>query len=216
MFMGRTLSGIIACLCIVEETAVVSHSRIAMCMEYDMKEVLNSCIESALDLLYQNDQYLVWHPVEGGNKKRSHVSERACVFRFGVYFDSLFREMIPCHYHIDVEYNRNLENVKTLPQRGTSEAEDARIPDLIVHQRGNNDNNLLIIEFKTWWNPHQQNDQEKIKLLMDEAGEYKYRFGVTVLFGKTVISVPSIGASRHEVRGELAVCFLSRERRDRA
>lgn len=124
-----------------------------MRMECDMKERLNSCIESALDLLYQNDWHLIRHPVGGGNKNRSHISERACVFRFGVYFDFLFRQMIPYHYHIDVEYNRNLENVKTLPQNGTSGAKKACIPDFIVHQRGNNDNNLLIIEFKTWWEP---------------------------------------------------------------
>lgn len=54
-----------------------------MCMECDMKRVLKSCIKSALDLLYQNDQYLIQHPVRGRNKDLSHVSERACVFRFG-------------------------------------------------------------------------------------------------------------------------------------
>lgn len=155
-----------------------------MCMECDMKKRLNSCIESALDLLYQNDRYLIQHPVRGRNKDLSHVSERACVFRFGVYFDFLFRQMISCHYHIDGEYNRNLENVKTVSRKGATEREQACIPDFIVHRRGNNEHNLLVIEFKTWWNSDQQNDQEKIKLLMDEAGKYKYRFGVTVLFGK--------------------------------
>lgn len=152
-----------------------------MCVKCDMKKRLNSCIESALDLLYQNDRYLIQHPVRGRNKDLSHVSERACVFRFGVYFDFLFRQMISCHYHIDVEYNRNLENVKALPQSETSGAGKARIPDLIVHQRGNNDHNLLVIEFKTWWNQDQQQDEKKIERFMDPEGDYRYKFGATVL-----------------------------------
>lgn len=69
-----------------------------MCIKYDMKQVLDSCIESALDLLYQNDWYLIGHPVEDDSKNRSHVSERACVFRFGVYFDFLLRKRMPYHY----------------------------------------------------------------------------------------------------------------------
>lgn len=170
--------------CIFEEPAVASHRKNVMCMECDMKRVLKSCIKSALDLLYRNDRYLIWHLVEDGSGTEAHVSERACVFRFGVYFDFLFRQRIPYYYHIDVEYNRNLENVKTVSHKGTLEREQACIPDFIVHRRGNNEHNLLVIEFKTWWNSDQQNDQEKIKLLMDEAGKYKYRFGVTVLFGK--------------------------------
>lgn len=152
-----------------------------MCIKYDMKQVLDSCIESTLDLLYQNDWHLIRHPVGGGNKNRSHVSERACVFRFGVYFDSLFRQMISYHYHIDVEYNRNLENVKTLPQSGTSGEEKAYIPDLIVLQRGNNNNNLLIIEVKTWRNQDQQQDEKKIERVTDPEGNYRYKFGATVL-----------------------------------
>lgn len=156
-----------------------------MCMECDMKRVLKSCIRSALDLLYQNDRYLIGHSVEGGSKNLSHVSERACVFRFGVYFDFLFRQRIPYHYHIDVEYNRNLENVKTLPQSEISETEEACIPDLIVHRRGNNDNNLLVIEFKTWWNRDQRQDKKKIERFTDPEGDYRYKFGVTVLLGKS-------------------------------
>ena len=156
-----------------------------MCMECDMKRVLKSCIKSALDLLYQNDRYLIQHPVRGRNKDLSHVSERACVFRFGVYFDFLFRQMISCHYHIDVEYNRNLENVKALPQSETSGEGKACIPDLIVHQRGNNDHNLLVIEFKTWWNRDRQQDEKKIERFTDLEGDYRYKFGVTVLLGKS-------------------------------
>ena len=156
-----------------------------MCMKYDMRRVLDSCIESALDSLYQNDRYLIWHSVEGGSENKFHVSERACVFRFGLYFDFLFRQKIPYYYHIDVEYNRNLKNIKTLPQSGSSETEDARIPDLIVHQRGNNENNLLVIEFKTWWNRDRQQDEKKIERFTDLEGDYRYKFGVTVLLGKS-------------------------------
>ena len=37
-------------------------------------------------------------------------------------------------------------------------------PDLILHKRGNNENNILIIECKGWWSSEEaiQNDREKI------------------------------------------------------
>lgn len=35
-------------------------------------------------------------------------------------------------------------------------------PDFILHKRGSNDFNILIIEFKTWWNPQNDEDIEKL------------------------------------------------------
>ncbi|MCQ2428300.1 MAG: hypothetical protein MJ137_07895, partial [Clostridia bacterium] len=55
------------------------------------------------------------------------------------------------------------------------------IPDMIIHERNKDINNLLIIEVKTWWNKDQTRDNEKINRAIDEYG---YHAGMTVLLDK--------------------------------
>ena len=78
------------------------------------KENIEKCINRALDLLYEKDEYLIAHP---GPKREDHVSERGIVFRFGVYFDWLFRESISGDYHIDTEYNRDEDEINHVNQK---------------------------------------------------------------------------------------------------
>ena len=80
---------------------------------------------------------------------------------------------------LDCEYNRNGCLNKALPSftRGV-------IPDVIIHKRGSNDKNVLVMEFKTYWNDKQENDEDKIIELTDQQGVYKYAYGMTVLIGR--------------------------------
>lgn len=39
------------------------------------------------------------------------------------------------------------------------------------------------MEFKTYWNDNQKNDEGKIRKLTDQQGDYKYAYGMTVLIG---------------------------------
>lgn len=153
------------------------------------KENIEKCINRALDLLYEKDEYLIAHP---GPKREDHVSERGIVFRFGVYFDWLFRESISGDYHIDTEYNRDEDEIKRSPRPCKPEELQNCYPDFIVHRRGNNDNNLLILEFKTWWNKTQDDDRKRVRYFIDPTSQYKYQFGATVLLeqqrGKCVVS----------------------------
>ena len=57
------------------------------------------------------------------------------------------------------------------------------IPDLIIHKRGTNENNLLVLEFKAWWNKDQTNDKKRIELFKQELN---YQYGATILIGKTL------------------------------
>ena len=127
------------------------------------KEEILELIKSSLEKLYERDRYLIYHSDD------NHNSERAVVFRFGVYFDQEVknRDSNSLRYNVDVK-NKN-KNI---------------IPDLIWHQRGDNENNMLIIEFKTWWNNNQDQDIDKIKKFCDPNGEYKYKYGATILLGK--------------------------------
>lgn len=140
------------------------------------KEILE-LIKSSLEKLYEKDQYLIYH---GDN---NHNSERTAVSRFGFYLDQEVenRNSDSLRYDVDAEYNRNIYDIKRIE----IEKEIVNVvPDLILHRRGNNKNNMLIIEFKTWWNNGQDEDIEKIKKFCDPSGEYKYKYGTTILLGK--------------------------------
>lgn len=54
---------------------------------------------------------------------------------------------------------------------------------MIIHQRGSNDNNLLVMEFKTYWNKDQKKDIEKIEAFLEngEKDSYNYKYGIAVL-----------------------------------
>lgn len=136
-------------------------------------------IEDSFRLLYMNDRHLIYNggcPYEEGDKKH-HVGERSIVFRFAYYLQNLIAmdAELKC-FDLDCEYNRNGVECKGLPSfpNGT-------YPDLIIHKRGSNDYNLLVMEFKTYWNDNREDDKKKIKEFVDPLGEYKYRLGISVL-----------------------------------
>ena len=139
------------------------------------KEILQKMIVDSLNTLYEKDQYLIWNCKSGSE---NHVGERAIMFRFGIYFDALARMQFP-EYHVDSEYDRNLSNRKVLPLW-----ENGCRPDLILHKRGKNSENLLAIEAKTWWNPNQSEDKLKIKQFCDPCGEYQYKYGALIFIGR--------------------------------
>lgn len=137
----------------------------------DEKSLLKEGIEQALDKLYSRDSLIIHR------NKNNHTGERSIVFRFGMYFDEYCREYF-LDYDVDEEYNRNLDSVKKLN-------DDSVIPDLILHKRNSNKANLLVIEFKTWWNKDQTKDKNKIKGFIDPNGMYHYKYGAVILVGKT-------------------------------
>lgn len=140
--------------------------------------VLKSAVENALNELYKKDHYLIInHP--RGNASDYHVSERGIVFRFGIYLQKILDGSLFKDYNIDVEYNRNMYEKKRLPSftNGT-------FPDLILHMRGSNEHNILILEFKTWWNNNTADDSEKIKEFMDKNGVYRYKMGACIVLEK--------------------------------
>jgi hypothetical protein len=83
-------------------------------------------------------------------------------------------------YNLDCEYNKNCNDIKETPRcpKGTK-------PDLIIHKRGNNDNNLLIIEFKSHSSKLRKYkdfgvSKDVIKL-EDFTSNYKYNYQLGVL-----------------------------------
>ena len=81
-------------------------------------------------------------------------------------------------YDLDAEYNRDIDMIKRLPGWP-----NGCYPDLILHKRGNNQNNILIIECKGWWSSEEaiQNDREKIMQFL-HSERYQYLFGLQIIF----------------------------------
>ena len=121
----------------------------------------------ALECLYGNDYYLI----DNGND--SHVDERAIVFRFANYFQTFLEHLITySNYVVDLEYNRYWCDPKRV-------GDNLKVPDLILHQRGT-DNNLVVMEFKTYWNIQTREeinkDIEGLKEMTKTKGDYGYKY----------------------------------------
>lgn len=75
------------------------------------------------------------------------LHERTITHKIAEYLQPLFHE-----WNVDLEYNRDGHNTKRVNLNQVPDASwDAGsnvFPDIIVHHRGNNENNLLIIEAK--------------------------------------------------------------------
>ncbi len=79
----------------------------------DYFEMIKKMIFEALEQLYANDKYLInndnikfWN--QGRNDLKNYISERAVVFRFGIYFNDLVKKTF-LDYYLDCEYNRNID-----------------------------------------------------------------------------------------------------------
>lgn len=92
---------------------------------------------NALQLFIDNDRHLL----------EVDANERSLTHRIGMYLQDQFPD-----YDVDCEYNRNIHIPKRVhPIEYHPDAQNKEklvLPDIIVHKRGNNDHNLLIIEFK--------------------------------------------------------------------
>lgn len=139
-------------------------------------EDLKKLLISALQEFYDNDAILF-------SFCSGAVAERCMVFRIGHYMqnliifpnEALFRDLV-----LDCEYNRHGECVKMVdgPTKG--------IPDLLIHQRKNDNNNILCIEFKkkTASSSGELADEKKLEIFTSESHEYKYLYGFHIHLDK--------------------------------
>ena len=135
-----------------------------------MKEKIECILEKACKKIYKEDRYLI----------NNRVSERAIVFRLGIYIQRLMnRDAELKLYNLDNEYNRNGQDSKRMPG-----FENGTYPDLIIHKRGSNINNKIIIECKTWWNDDIYIDMQKLREFINIRGKYKFKYGISIIFRK--------------------------------
>ena len=131
-----------------------------------MEQELIGKIKEAMRELYIEDVCLF----------QDDISERCLAYNFSRHFWKALELKDDAELKLDLEYNRNCGKAKTLSIQSTS------YPDLILHEREKNDNNILVIEFKKWNNKSKLNkDREK---LMCFKREYGYRLCMLIVFDK--------------------------------
>jgi hypothetical protein len=127
--------------------------------------------QSGIDQLLVRDAHLLRHD----------VSERSITHKLGFYLQELFPE-----WDVDCEYNRNGHDPKTvaLPRRDDPEVlkSTSTFPDVIVHQRGSNERNLLVVEAKKQGCALAAQEFDRLKVEA-YARDLAYTAGILVTFG---------------------------------
>jgi hypothetical protein len=149
-------------------------------------DVLKQKIEISILELLEKDVFLIRHD----------VSERSITHKLAIYIAEQFPD-----YDVDCEYNSNVQNdsgkkyiylirekaieLDLLKERDGDDEFVSRIvyPDIIVHKRGLNDSNLLIVEVKKSSSRlSSEYDHEKLARYTsaDYENELNYQFGVFI------------------------------------
>jgi hypothetical protein len=83
------------------------------------------------------------------------------------------------NFDVDCEYNKHVDGEKY-----STELNKNIRPDIIIHERGNDSNNLLCIEIKKENKSKKRGDKDfsKLKSLTKQDGKYKYQLGVYINF----------------------------------
>lgn len=125
-------------------------------------EEVRAKLTAAIGKLVASDAYLLEHD----------LSERCIASRLAIYLQQEFPDLV-----VDVEYNRLGAHPKTLalPEECanyiTKNGEPLVVPDVIVHKRGADGPNLLVLELKKTTNRESRNcDQLRIKAFQKQLG----------------------------------------------
>lgn len=148
----------------------------------DREEVAKR-VKVALDTLYWNDVFLL----------ENNSSEWSISHKLAVYLQRRF----PRHA-VDHEYNREpgddvTKELRNLPECGSDDDDDEEKertirPDIIVHERGHHEENLLVIEVKkqdSWTGEVSPSDDvpcddAKLRELTDDEHDFDYDHGLFV------------------------------------
>ena len=110
--------------------------------------------------------------------------ELSLVHRFGVYLEEALRADIrSLGLSVDLDYNRHGRGQKILPERTDRCGESKFRPDLIVHRRGDDTCNLLVIEWKKQADENTialLEDRLRVLLAVDGPATYRYETGVLI------------------------------------
>jgi len=135
--------------------------------KFKKTEILKK-LRSAIRTLFKQDAFLLEH----------NANERAVSHKLAEYLQQQFPD-----YNVDCEYNRDGSDIKKLDgfRECESNKTDRVLPDILVHIRGHDEDNLIVIEIKTNLN-NESCDTKKLELFTKQDGSYKYDYGFFIRF----------------------------------
>ncbi len=156
---------------------------------------IEKLVNQSLSDLYNNDSFLL----------KNDVCERSITHRLAIYLQnniSKLRDTAINRLDVDCEYNRNKPGELYAPKKLIFDTEElckqvainfgqqsekllevSCYPDIIVHRRGDNDSNLLVIEVKKESSQiKDSHDINKLKAFTkkDNYNKYDYSYGVFI------------------------------------
>jgi len=135
------------------------------------KKSIKTLIEEALKELIRRDKDLI----------HRKVREECINHRLACYLEQFLSEYkCGIEYNVDLEYNKNYNAPKRINTKAIR-------PDITIHKRENNDNNLIVFEIKK--NYTDRHDLEKIRGLFRSPYNYKYGCLISYLPEKEYIKV---------------------------
>ena len=130
---------------------------------------------------------------------KSDVNERSITHKLAIYLQENFP-----NFDVDCEYNRGGLDPKILNLPVSNILDNATkaktvFPDIIIHERGTN-NNILVIEVKKSSNRNSngRTDEEKLYAYIQQLG---YRFGlfIKLYVGEEYVKLPEIKYLRYKL-----------------
>ncbi|MBR4683319.1 MAG: hypothetical protein IKO95_00655 [Spirochaetia bacterium] len=126
-------------------------------------ELLKTLLKVAVKECYERDYLLI-----------EKSMEQASVARIFYYMQTLINsdEKFACfrEYNLDCEYNKNGQHIKSTPR-----SKNGTRPDMILHERGTNNHNFLVVEFKSENGLRRTGNNDLIKL-EDFTSQYIYNY----------------------------------------
>ena len=164
------------------------------CYELEFEEIKKKVLDS-INELYFKDYYII----------DNDVNERSITHKLAIYLQNQFTD-----YDIDCEYNRNMKSPKEIVFIETSKKGKV-FPDIIVHKRGEDSNNLIVFEIKKCKNDNvtdryletKKHDIEKLKGYVNNNDEvslkYKYGFFLEIHKNFFILEIYFNDASKKDV-----------------
>ncbi len=125
-------------------------------------------VEAALLQLIKNDSFLFEHD----------ANERSVTHKLGEYLQPHFSS-----FHVDCEYNRHGILTKILPRECHDKKQERVYPDIVIHLRGHDLKNLLVIEVKLN-GESSECDEVKLKEFSKSNDDYRYDYGLFISCNK--------------------------------
>ena len=142
-------------------------------------EKIERILDESFENLIKKDHDLI----RGHNRHGGHVHEVCIRHRLAVYIENCIqRDEMLRQYNVDIEYNKNYYDSKTL----SFDNEEVSVrPDILVHRRMKKDESIpqhyLVVEAKKNRGIDYYDKKKVVAFLKDQ--KYEYQFGLTVQFG---------------------------------